>query len=203
MNPKHYIACDLGAESGRVMVGTLEEGKLQIEEVHRFSNGPARIMGTYRWDTLRIFEELKKGLRKVAERGNRAEEFECGLVGGGLCADAGDGAATVAFLIITGTPRTDRTYEAALRKATAAERIFEETGIQFMSINTLYQFLADLEERPELLAVADRFLLIGDYFNYLFSGRGVAEESLASTTQIYDPRKRAWSRDLIGYVWLQ
>jgi rhamnulokinase len=83
-----------------------------------------------------------------------------------------------------------------LKKA-GPERIFEQTGIQFMSINTLYQFVADSEQQPELLALADRFLLIGDYFNYLFSGRGVAEESLASTTQIYDPRKRQWSRDLI------
>ena len=69
MNPQYYIACVLGAESGRVMLGTLEGGKLEIQEIHRFGNGPARIMGTYRWDTLRIFEELKKGLRKVAELG--------------------------------------------------------------------------------------------------------------------------------------
>jgi rhamnulokinase len=92
--------------------------------------------------------------------------------------------------------RTEKTYEGALKKA-GPERIFEATGIQFMSINTLYQFLADQEEQPEVLAVAERFLLIGDYFNYLFSGREVAEESLASTTQIYDPRSRVWSRDLI------
>ncbi len=63
MNPQYYIACDLGAESGRVMLGALTRGKLELQEVHRFSNGPSRLMGSYRWDTLRIFEELKIGLR--------------------------------------------------------------------------------------------------------------------------------------------
>jgi len=196
VNPQHYIACDLGAESGRVMLGVLENGKLEIEEIHRFANGPARIMGSYRWDTLRIFEELKQGLRKVAERGIAPRSLSVDSWG-------------VDYVLMRGSEpqlgiphhyrdaRTDSTYEMALKKATP-ERIFEETGIQFMSINTLYQFVADMKEQPEIVALADRFLLIGDYFNYLFSGRGVAEESLASTTQIYDPRKRAWSLELIG-----
>lgn len=189
----HYIACDLGAESGRVMLGTLQDGKLEIEEIHRFTNGPIRIMGSYRWDTLRIFEELKRGLRKVAERGVAPRSLSVDSWG-------------VDYVLMRGREpqlsvpfhyrdsRTDATYEAALAKAAA---IFDETGIQFMPINTLYQFLADLQQQPEIVGLADRFLLMGDYFNYLFSGRGVAEESLASTTQIYNPRKRAWSRELI------
>jgi rhamnulokinase len=196
MNPKTYIACDLGAESGRVMLGIIEDGKLEIHEIHRFSNGPARVMGTLRWDTLRIFEELKIGLRKVGERGIAARSLSVDSWG-------------VDYVLTRGREpqlgvpyhyrdaRTDRAYPAAVKKI-GAERIFGETGIQFMPFNTLYQFVADLEEQPEILAAADRFLLIGDYFNYLFSGRGVAEESLASTTQIYDPRSRRWSGELIG-----
>ncbi len=196
MPPQNYIACDLGAESGRVMLGTLKDGKLELAEIHRFTNGPARILGSYRWDTVRIFEELKSGLRKIAERGITARSLSVDSWG-------------VDYVLTRGREpqltlphyyrdaRTDSSYEAALKKATP-ERIFEQTGIQFMSINTLYQFVADLEAQPEVLALTDRFLLMGDYFNYLFSGRGVAEESLASTTQIYDPRTRSWSRDLIG-----
>ncbi len=69
MNPQYYVACDLGAESGRVMLGCLDGQKLELQEIHRFSNGPMRIMGSLRWNTLRIFDELKRGLRKVAERG--------------------------------------------------------------------------------------------------------------------------------------
>jgi len=195
MHPQHFIACDLGAESGRVMLGTLDEGRLELAEIHRFPNRAVRILGTYRWDTLRIFDELKHGLRKIAESGAAPRSISVDSWG-------------VDYVLLRGgeppltTPyhyrdaRTDRTYEAAVTKA-GAERIFEETGIQFMSINTLYQLVADQSERPEVLALADRFLLIGDYFNYLLSGRGVAEESLASTTQIYNPRTRDWSRELI------
>jgi rhamnulokinase len=195
MNPQYYIACDLGAESGRVMLGTLDDQKLELQEIHRFPNAPARIMGTYRWNTLRIFEELKLGLRKVADRGISPRSLSVDSWG-------------VDYVLTRGRepqlgipynyrdPRTDSTYEPAVKKATAA-RIFEATGSQFMPFNTLYQFVADMEQQPELLAIADRFLLIGDYFNYLFSGRGVAEQSLASTTQLYDTRKRAWSGDLI------
>ena len=195
MNPQYYIACDLGAESGRVMLGALQDGKLEIQEIHRFSNGPVRIMGSLRWNTLRIFEELKRGLRKVAERGIAPRSLSVDSWG-------------VDYVLTRGREpqitlphhyrdaRTDSTYEPALKKATP-ELIFQETGIQFMSINTLYQFLSDTIEQPELLALTDRFLLMGDYFNYLFSGARVAEQSLASTTQLYNPRKRAWSAELI------
>jgi rhamnulokinase len=195
MSPHHYIACDLGAESGRVMLGTLAAGKLQIEEIHRFSNGPARIMGTYRWDTLRIFEELKIGLRKVAERGIAARSVSVDSWGVDYVLTRGK-EPQLAIPYNYRDARTERTFEKAMKMA-GPKRIFEESGIQFMSLNTLYQFIADLEDLPDILAVADRFLLIGDYYNYLFSGRGVAEVSLASTTQVYNPRKRDWSKDLI------
>jgi len=195
MNPRHYIACDLGAESGRVMLGTLESGKLEIHEVHRFPNGPVRILGSLRWDTLRLFEEMKRGLRKVAESGAEAQ---------GLSVDSWgvDYVLTRKGEPQLGIPyhyrdlRTDHVYPAKIEKAGAA-RIFEETGIQFMPINTLYQLIAELEERPEMLRAAEQFLLIGDYYNYLFCGRAVAEESLASTTQLYDPRNRTWARGLM------
>lgn len=195
MNPQHYIACDLGAESGRVMLGSLEGGKLDLQEIHRFTNGPARIMGTYRWDTLRMYEELKKGLRKVAERGIAARSLSVDSWGVDYVLTRGR-EPQLGIPFHYRDPRTDSTFEAALKKA-SPERIFEETGIQFMRFNTLYQLLSDIEQQPELLALANRFVLIGDYFNYLFSGRAVAEESLASTTQIYDTRKREWSREII------
>jgi len=195
MNPHHYIACDLGAESGRVMLGTLENGKLELQEVHRFSNGPARIMGTYRWDTLRIFEELKTGLRKVAESGTPARSVSVDSWGVDYVLTRGR-QPQLAIPYHYRDARTEKTYQTALKNV-GAKHIFDATGIQFMSLNTLYQFIADLEDLPDILAVTDRFLLIGDYFNYLFSGRGVAEESLASTTQMYDPRTKTWSRDLI------
>src|SRR5882724_4331088 len=68
MNLKYYIACDLGAESGRVMLGHLEDGRLTLEEIHRFPSAAVRVLGSLRWDVLRIFEELKTGLRYIAGR---------------------------------------------------------------------------------------------------------------------------------------
>jgi rhamnulokinase len=179
------------------MLGALEDGRLELSEIHRFSNGPARIMGTYRWDTLRIFEELKRGLRKIAESGITPRSLSVDSWGVDYVLTRG-GEPQLALAYNYRDSRTDTTYEYALKKA-GAERIFEETGIQFMPLNTLYQFIADLQSQPEVIALADKFLLIGDYYNFLFSGRGVAEVSLASTTQIYNPRKRAWSSDLISY----
>jgi rhamnulokinase len=93
-------------------------------------------------------------------------------------------------------PRTESTFESGVRHA-SRKLIFENTGIQFMPFNSLYQLLSDQERSPYLLEVAEHFLLIGDYLNYLFSGIVAAEESLASTTQLYDPKRRAWSHALI------
>ena len=80
------------------------------------------------------------------------------------------------------------------------EEIFSETGIQFMSINTLYQLLDDARRRPEIMTLAAQFLTIGDYFNYLLGGVARIEESLASTTQLYNPRTRGWSKPLLQSV---
>ncbi len=196
MTGKQYIACDLGAESGRVILGSLsDKGTFTLEEVHRFTNGAANVDGTLRWEGQRIFEELKRGLREVAARGVPVASLSVDSWG-------------VDYVLFNEREpmlsppyhyrdsRTDRTFSAVLEKA-GKERIFAETGIQFMSINTLYQLIAELEDNPESVEAADSFLNIADYFNYRFSGVARAEASLASTTQIYNPKTRDWSAALI------
>jgi rhamnulokinase len=195
MNGHHYIACDLGAESGRVMLGHLRDGRLSLEEVHRFPNGAIKILGSLRWDVLRIFEELKAGLRKVAQ---------LGLPVAGVSVDSWG----VDYVLMRGrhphlTPpyqyrdaRNDLGFDIAMKKA-GREKIFAETGIQFITINTLYQLIAEAEQNREVQQLADKFLTIGDYFNYLFCGEARGEESNASTTQVYNPRTRDWSGELI------
>jgi rhamnulokinase len=195
MDPKYYIACDLGAESGRVMLGRLEDGRLTLEEMHRFPSAAVRVLGSLRWDVLRIFEELKTGLRNIAERRVSATSLSVDSWG-------------VDYVLINAVhpmlsppfhyrdARTDGTYD-RLRKQVGSELIFAETGIQFMPINTLYHLASDLEKSPGLLDLADCFLTIGDYFNYLFSGVPRVDESNASTTQLYNPRTRSWSQVLI------
>ena len=196
MSPHHYIAIDLGAESGRVMLGALSEGRLALEEVHRFPNGAIRLAGTLRWDLLRLWEEIKTGLAKVAERRLHIS---------GVSVDSW----ALDYVLMQGREpmlrppyqyrdaRTERTYTAAREQLGDAE-IFENTGVQFMPINTLYHLLADMEEDAELLRSADRFLLVADWFHCLLSGRAAQEESNASTTQLWDPRRRAWSDALIA-----
>ena len=195
MSEKYYIACDLGAESGRVILGTLRDGKLSLEELHRFPTGAVHIGGTLRWNLLGIFEDLKKGLRVAAARGLPSASVSVDSWG-------------VDYVLFNGRQpmlslpyhyrdaRTDRTYPATLEKV-GKEKIYAETGIQFMSLNTLYQLVAEVEENPDLLKIADSFLTIADYLQYLFSGVACAEVSLASTTQVYNPKTKGWSAELI------
>ncbi len=195
--PHTYIACDLGAESGRVILGHLEAGKLKLEEIHRFSNGVAQVRGTLRWNVQGIFEELKKGLKKAAERVGDSSTASVSVDSWGVdYVLFREDEPQIGLPYHYRDPRTDASFERALKKV-PREEIFAQTGIQFMSINTLYQFLDDAENHPEKLAAAERFLNIGDYFNYLFSGVPRAEQSLASTTQMYNPRERAWAGELL------
>ena len=190
MNAHFYIAVDLGAESGRVMLGSLENGRLTIEEVHRFANGPVRFHGTLRWDLLKLWEEIKAGLRKVAARA---------LPIAGVSVDSWG----VDYVLMRkGEPmlrvpfcyrdlRTEKRYPEI---ATGHhEEIYSETGVQFMAINTLYQLVAEKADAPELFSLADGFLMIGDWFHFLLSGRVAQEESNASTTQAWNPVSRSWS----------
>ncbi len=200
MNEQRYIACDLGAESGRVILGTLQDGRLTLEEMHRFPNGPVLIGGSMRWDVSRIFGELKIGLARAAAH--------LKATGGAAVSSLSVDSWGVDYVLMRSglavtrpyhyrDPRTEAAY-AAVRETGLGDKIFSETGIQFMPINTLYQLLAHRQQEPKHLAEADQFLLIADYFNALFSGVGVAERSLASTTQIYNPVTRQWSAELLS-----
>lgn len=195
MPSHHYIACDLGAESGRVVFATLEAGHVRIEEIHRFPNLPVRLTGSLRWDLLRLFAEIKTGLRLIAQRG---------VTGASVSVDSwGVDYAWYNAVHPLLAPayhyrdaRTDSTYQ-HVRTKLGDEAIFAETGIQFMPINTLYQLQADLENSPDLLAAADGFLMVGDHLNCLLSGVACVEESNASNTQLYNPRTHSWSESLI------
>jgi rhamnulokinase len=192
MDSHCYLGIDLGAGSGRVMLGTFAEGRLKLEELHRFPNEPIRLAGTMRWDVLRMWGEIKTGLRLAARRGERIE---------GISVDSW---ALDYVLMRPGEPmvrapfcyrdaRTEPVY-VRLRRELGEETIYRHTGVQFMPINTLYHLAA---EAPEGWHAASRFLMIGDWFHFLLSGVAAQEESNASTTQLWDPRARAWSDELI------
>jgi rhamnulokinase len=200
---QRYLAVDLGAESGRVMLGTLSgwpDHRIELEEIHRFANSGTSVTGSIRWDSLNLFKEIKAGLRTVAGMGHTVA---------GISTDAWG----VDYVLLRDKEpmltlpyhyrdaRTDGAMEKVFAKI-PAEDIFAETGIQFMSLNTLYQLFMDLQDRPETLGWADRFLNMGDYFNYLLSGVPKGEVTLASTTQLFNPKKKDWAWDLIARLGL-
>ena len=200
MSATHYLAVDLGAESGRVMLGRLEDGRLSLDEVHRFANRVQKIEGHQHWDLDHLRREIFAGLEKAAATGTPIA---------GISADSWG----VDYVLIDaeGQPlaapfcyRDERTAESMSHyfQAVPREDVYAETGIQFMAINTLFQFEAERRFNAAKLEKASQFLLIADYFNEQLSGVKVAEESLASTTQIYNPVAKEWSRQLVGALGL-
>lgn len=193
----HYLGIDLGAESGRVMLGSLTDGRLALEEIHRFQNAPLRSGGSWHWDVPALWSGIKEGLHQVARRdvsiANVSVDswgLDCVLL------DAHGEVMPPVFHYRD--PRTGRGVKTLFAKV-PWEQVFAETGIQFMPINHLYHLAA---ESPERLACAAQIVPIGDVFNYFLSGVARAEVSMASTTQLYNPRTRTWSKPLLAALGL-
>jgi len=190
----NYLALDLGAESGRGLLGRFDGQRLALEEVHRFPNGPVRMMDTLYWDLPRLFDEVKTALRKGVEQGGELDGIgvdtwgvDFGLIGRGET--------------LLGNPvhyrdaRTDGMLEAAFGRVPRA-RMYEITGLQFLPFNTVYQLLALARSRSPLLEVAETLLMMPDLFGWLLTGRRAGERTNASTTQLLDPRSGTWSDEL-------
>ena len=217
MTPVTYLAIDLGAESGRAMLGRLTDGgtdaqRLGLEEVHRFSNGPVHVAGHLNWDVLRLWSEIQAGLRLAAERAASPPAplqitGEGGGRGGGLASlgldtwgvdfgllDASD--------VLIGNPyhyrdsRTDGILDAAFNIVPRQE-IYRQTGVQFMQINSLYQLLAMRLAGAPALHSAATFLTIPDLLNFWLTGRKASEFTIATTTQCYSPLNAAWALELL------
>lgn len=196
------IASDLGAESGRVIAGRFDSGRIQLHELHRFPTGVTRLGGSLRWNIVGILEHIRTGLRAAAKSGfQHARGFSVDSWGVDY-AWFSKGQPLLAQPYHYRDPRTDSTYSELLGSI-GKQRIFSHTGIQFMALNSLYQFRSDVLHSPELLQMPEaRWLNIADYLHLQFCGVARAEESLASTTQLYDPQRRFWSMDLVDAIGL-
>ena len=200
MANKLFVAFDLGAESGRAVLGTLTRDKLHLAVKHRFANTPVRMNGTLYWNTPSIWSELKTGLRKSAAVG----ELKKPLKLSGIAVDTwgvdfglfGKNGELLGLPVHYRDNRTDGMVDLAFRKAGKAN-IFSATGIQFMQLNTLYQLLAMVKGKSGLLESAERLLFMPDLLNYLFSGEMRCEQSIASTSQMYDPAHSRWALPLL------
>jgi rhamnulokinase len=193
---KKYLALDLGAESGRAVVGHFDGKALQLDEVHRFSNGPVRVNGTLRWDALRLFSECKQGIalaaarhpRSIASIGVDTWGVDYGLL------DAQDNLLENPYHYRDS--RTDGMLDAVFARV-PREQVFDQTGIQFMQLNSLYQLAAMRSQGTPSLDIARTFLTMPDLFNFWLTGVKVSEFSIATTTQCYNPRQGTWAIELL------
>lgn len=193
---KSFLAFDLGAESGRAILGRLDGGKLDLEVLHRFPNQPVTVMSKTYWDVLRLFHEMKEGLlRCVQTCGNDIASMAIDTWGVdfGLLGSQDE---LLGNPIHYRDPHTEGIIEEAF-KVVPRERLFGQTGNQFMRFNTLFQLLALARRNSPILDQAKTMLLMPNLFDFWFTGRKVTEFSIASTTQMIDPRKRDWAFELL------
>jgi rhamnulokinase len=190
-----YIAIDVGAESGRCMLGTFDGRRLEVHELERFTNGPVRVGPSLYWDVLRLFDQMKHGLRRAAYEHHA-------IVGIGVDTWGVDFALLDERDALIGNPhhyrdrRTEGVMDEAFRRV-PREEIFASTGIQFMPINTLYQLLAMALAGDPALEAAKTFLMIPDLFNFWLTGQKACEFTDVTTTQCYDPQARDWAWALL------
>lgn len=193
----NLLAFDLGASNGRAMLGKYDGSKLILEEVHKFSNGPVNIHGHLYWDILGLFSQIKTGLIKAAKaaEGNiDSAALDTWGVDYGLL-DRADNLLTNPFHYRD--KRTDNLLEQILTRVEKDE-IYQNTGIQFMQINTLVQLYADLIYRPWILKNARSLLFIPDLLNFFLTGEKFNEYTNSSTSQLFNPRITAWAQPLFA-----
>ncbi len=193
---RNYLAIDLGAESGRAIVGALNGKQLTLAETHRFANGPVRLNDGLHWDVLRLWSDIKEGIgRSSSKIGNALDSIGLDTWGVDFALLDKNGA-LLSNPFHHRDERTDGMLNEAFKRMSRAD-IFANTGIQFMQINTLYQLLAMVLQKSPLLNIAKVFVTIPDLFNYWLSGEITNEFTNATTTQCFDPRKRTWSTTLL------
>jgi rhamnulokinase len=198
MASRNFAAIDLGAESGRVVVGQFDGRRLSLYEAHRFRNGPIHVAGHMHWDVLHIFEEILAGLARAAKQSGAPASVGVDTWG----VDFGLLDRTGALI---GNPyhyrdhRTDDVMDKVFARV-PREAVFAATGIQFMQLNTLYQLYAMLDSPA--LDCAETLLMIPDLINYWLTGEKVGEYTIATTTQFYDTANGAWAIGLLGKLGL-
>ena len=191
---KKTLAFDFGASGGRAMLGTFDGRRIHLEEVHRFSNDPVIVNGVMYWDVLRLLFEIKQSLIRVKKYG---KVDSLGIDTWGVDFGLLDGRGN-----LLSNPvhyRDDRTFgmlNESSKKITPNE-LYRQTGNQLMELNTLFQILSIKQNNPEDLDRAKTLLLMPDLLNYFLTGKKVSERSIASTTQLYDPYQKNWSRNIM------
>lgn len=190
-----YIAFDLGATSGRTILAHVENNTIQMEVINRFPHKFHQIGNHIHWNIIGLFENMLEGL-SLALKKTDAEKISIGVdtwgVDFGLLSPQGE------ICLSPYAYRDQRTANIPEQvfKQISAEEIYSETGIQIMHINTIFQLYELNQREPELTACADKLLFMSDLFNYLLCGRKATDTSMASTSQLFNPHTRKWSKSI-------
>lgn len=189
------LAVDFGASSGRVILSRFDGRKVELEEVYRFPNEPVRMGGHFYWDFLRLFYELKNGLKRAASKG--VEISSIGIDAWGV--DYGlldEGGNLISNPVHYRDSRTDDIIK-HVKKIIPYEQIYNTTGIQYMQINSLYQLYADYKYRPDILKKANTLLFMPDLFNFYLTGNKYSEYTESSTSQMLHASHKTWAVDML------
>lgn len=190
-----YLALDLGAGSGRAIVGFIENGKIRLDEVHRFSNPPISLGNTLYWDFLSLFSNIKEGIRLAAKKGYTLKGIAVDTWGVdfGLIDKLG-------HLLSNPVCYRDRRTEgisAIASVSISTEELYAITGIQQMEINSVFQLLSLKQKEDPVLSIADKLLFTPDLINYFLTGIVCNEYTIASTSQLLDAQTRLWSKVIL------
>ena len=195
---KYYLAVDIGASSGRHMLASMKDGKMQLEEVYRFPNGMDNKNGTLCWDVDRLITEIKNGLKKCKEIGKIPVSMGIDTWGVDyVLLDKNDNILgdTVGYRDSRTEGMDEKVYEVIPQ-----DDLYARTGIQKQIFNTIYQLMAVKESHPEYLEQAETILMIPDYFNFLLTGVKMNEYTEATTGQLISPKTNDWDYELIDML---
>ena len=192
---KYYLAIDIGASSGRHILAHMEDGKMVLEEIHRFPSGMINQNGHKVWDVDSLWKEIKTGMKKCAEAGKIPESvgIDTWAVDFVLLDEQG---CRVGDAVAYRDGRT-KGMDDEVYKIIPEDTLYGKTGIQKQLFNTIYQIMALKQQEPETLKKAKKLLMIPDYFHYCMTGKAVQEYTNASTTQLVDPETKNWNMDMI------
>lgn len=200
MSIEKYLAFDLGASSGRALLGIYENDNLRLEETHRFPNRMVNINGHFHWDILQLFDEIKIGLAKTAQAGHtdiRSLGVDTWGVDFGLIGRNG---------VLLGNPYAYRDigeeYMEKVFDIIPRDELYKKTGIQFMPFNSIFQLYRLVHDQNPLLDVAEKLLFTPDLLNYFLTGEMASEYTIASTSQLLDPWTKTWQTELFDRLGL-
>ena len=200
-NKKYFFAVDLGATSGRTIIGSLSDGKFDLEELTRFDNNLIETGGHFYWDIFALYFEIIKGLKLAASR--QIEITSIGIDTWGVdfvC--IGDDNAILRNPLAYRDPHTFGKMEEYLQKVVDRKEVYHVTGIQFMNFNSLFQLYAMKEAGNTALRQARKILFVPDALSWMLTGEEVCEYTIASTSQMLDPRTKDLDKALLASVGL-